>query len=81
MRLAALLAGPLLAQPLLEVERQVHNLAFSHFLFAKALVPLLRDSPESSLVLITGGAGAPAPASICRLCTLCRLHCARPSHA
>lgn len=49
--------GPLLAQTLREVEKQVHNLALSHFLFAKAVVPLIRYSSESSYAIITGGAG------------------------
>jgi 3-oxoacyl-[acyl-carrier protein] reductase len=49
--------GPLLEQPLSEVTQQILNLAVAHWLVAKALVPLLKDSPESGYIIISGTAG------------------------
>lgn len=50
-------AGPLLEQPLSEVTQQIFNLGVAHWLVAKALVPLLKDSPDSGYIIISGAAG------------------------
>ena len=52
-----MVAGPLLEQPLSEVTDQIHALAVSHWLFAKAVLPKLKNTPDSGHVIITGGAG------------------------
>ena len=57
-------AGALLEQPLSEVIDGVHTYAVSHFVFAKTILPLLRDSPDSAYIIITGAAGKLA----CRSC-------------
>lgn len=54
-------AGPLLEQPLSEVTEQLHVYAVSHWLFARAVLPLLEDSPDSSYIIITGGGGKQNP--------------------
>lgn len=41
-----------------EFDKQIHNLAVSHFIFAKAVLPLLKMSDTSSYTIVTGGAGA-----------------------
>ena len=43
------------------MEEHIHNLGLSHAVFAKAVVPLVRDSLDSGYVIITGGTGASAP--------------------
>jgi hypothetical protein len=48
-----------LEQPLAELMGQVHVKAATHFLFAKATLPLLKDAQESSYLFITGAAGGP----------------------
>lgn len=50
----------MLEQPLSEVTEQIHALAVSHWLFAKAVVPKLKDSPDSDYIIITGKAGGQA---------------------
>jgi hypothetical protein len=43
--------------PLDVFNKQLNDFATSHFLFAKAVLPLLKKSEESSHTIITGGAG------------------------
>lgn len=50
-------AGPLLEQPLSEITDQIHALAVSHWLFAKAVLPKLKDTPDSGYIFISGAAG------------------------
>ena len=50
-------AGPLLEQPLSEVTEGIYTYAVAHFVFAKAVLPLLKDSPDSSYIIITGAGG------------------------
>lgn len=49
---------PLLEQPLEEVTGELHAKAVSQFVLAKAAVPVLRDSSDSSYIIISGSAGA-----------------------
>jgi hypothetical protein len=60
-----LLAGPLLEQPLSEVTDGIHTYAVSHWLFAKAVLPLLKDSPASAYLIISGAGGKQAPFGLC----------------
>lgn len=70
--------GPLLEQPLTEVGAQIHNLGVAHWLAARALVPLMRDSADSSYIIISGTAGVHLPHNAtphCRLlCRRCDAH-------
>eukprot|EP00884_Botryococcus_braunii_P017489 jgi/Botrbrau1/4423/Bobra.0348s0013.1 len=40
-----------------EYNKQLHNFSTSHFIFAKAMLPLLKKSAASSYTIVTGGAG------------------------
>jgi hypothetical protein len=53
-------AGPLLEQPLSEVTEGVYTYAIAHYVFAKAVLPLLKDSPDSAYIIITGAGGKSA---------------------
>lgn len=51
-------AGPVLRQPPSVVHELIHVGAVSHLLFAQAILPLMRESPDSGYVIVSGGAGA-----------------------
>lgn len=50
-------AGPLLEQPLTVITDGLYTYAVAHFVFAKAILPLLKDSPDSAYIIITGAGG------------------------
>lgn len=51
------MGGPLLDLPRQEVERVLAGMALSHLVFAKAVLPLLKDDRASGYIIMTGGAG------------------------
>lgn len=53
-------AGQLTDQPLAEFSAMLHGPPTSHFLFAKYMLPALKQSPASSFLFVSEGAGRTA---------------------